>query len=252
MFDGITAALAEVKNVVNVEGYNRKALKELSEEALVYLVGLGTREFQEAHKLTVDSLCGPMTRSVIESLVSGVAPTSEVTPSDFAAPGAAFPTVVSRAVVKQVYGDFDYRENPEQRGGILIEKTWSYAHIVKVDLHIGRHVWLHKKVAVGFAELFKAACAAGGYVPERVGSWVSRHMMWNPERPLSRHSWGIAVDFDARLNGYGKPVADTALGRHMGFVRVFEEAGWAWGGRWGNPETGKGCDAMHFEVGAFQ
>jgi len=239
MLSDISDVIAEVTSVVNADAYNRVALKELSEDALVYLIGLGTREFQEAHKLTVDSLCGPMTRSVIESLVGGIEPVEAVVPSAVEVPESAFPTLLSRDVVKRTYGDFEYKANPAQKGGIIIEKKWSYANIVKVDLHIGRHVWLNKKVAVGFADLFRAACAAGGYVPERVGSWVPRHMMWNPTKPLSRHSWGIAVDFDARLNGYGK--TDTMLRKHMGFVETFEQAGWAWGGRWRTP------DDMHME-----
>jgi len=67
---------------------------------------------------------------------------------------------------------------------------------------------------------------------------VGRHMLWDPSRPLSVHSWGAALDFDAHWNGYGSQ-GDI----NPAFVRIMEEHGFVWGGRWDPSHR----DAMHFQ-----
>ncbi len=53
----------------------------------------------------------------------------------------------------------------------------------------------------------------------------------------SLHSWGVAIDINAKTNGYGKePLMDCLL------VNCFLEAGFVWGGAW------KIKDGMHFEL----
>ena len=71
------------------------------------------------------------------------------------------------------------------------------------------------------------------------GCWVPRHIDFNPTKPLSMHSWGLAVDFNVSTNGLGKvPTMDPRV------VEVFDRWGFVWGGRWQRP------DGMHFELGA--
>jgi hypothetical protein len=53
----------------------------------------------------------------------------------------------------------------------------------------------------------------------------------------SVHAWGLAVDFNARTNGYGKRPALSS-----GFVKCFAECGFEWGGLWDTP------DGMHFQL----
>jgi D-alanyl-D-alanine carboxypeptidase len=54
----------------------------------------------------------------------------------------------------------------------------------------------------------------------------------------STHSWGIAIDLNARTNAMGTPGnMDPAL------VAVFEGCGFTWGGRW----PGANKDPMHFQ-----
>lgn len=72
---------------------------------------------------------------------------------------------------------------------------------------------------------------------------------WRPQRgsaKLSMHSLGAAVDFDARRNPLGRSPEITAMGSGDGLrvVRIFEDHGWTWGGRWERP------DAMHFQFGS--
>jgi len=53
---------------------------------------------------------------------------------------------------------------------------------------------------------------------------------------LSRHSWGIAIDFNPSSNGFGaEPTLSAAFGQ------VIRDWGFAWGAGWRVP------DAMHFE-----
>jgi hypothetical protein len=91
--------------------------------------------------------------------------------------------------------------------------------------------------------LYEEACKLSEYTPVKIGMYVPRHTMWNPNKSLSTHSWGIAFDIDWNLNPYGKKEG-TRLRQDetsMNFVHVFEDAGWTWGGRW------RTADDMHFQ-----
>ena len=54
---------------------------------------------------------------------------------------------------------------------------------------------------------------------------------------MSLHSWGLAIDFNAAWNGFGKtPTMSPEL------VKCFTDAGLDWGGTWSRP------DGMHFQI----
>lgn len=53
----------------------------------------------------------------------------------------------------------------------------------------------------------------------------------------STHAWGLALDFNAGANGYGRRPTLSA-----GFVKCFTDAGFEWGGSWRTP------DGMHFQL----
>jgi hypothetical protein len=61
---------------------------------------------------------------------------------------------------------------------------------------------------------------------------------------LSMHSFGCAVDFNAKHNRMGKPWAPLAGGMPLMVVEAFEAEGWVFGGRW----SGGSCDPMHFQA----
>lgn len=99
---------------------------------------------------------------------------------------------------------------------------------------------------------------AWGVIEEisRMGCYVHRHQRHDPNRPLSYHSWGIALDINPRQNRAQRfamprepwsPLWREAWpdGLSRELVRCFEEAGWSWGGRWR-----RFVDPMHFELTA--
>lgn len=149
------------------------------------------------------------------------------------------------AQVKQVYGDFAHRSLPN--GAAIIDPVWARNNIVTIKVVNGQNIQLHKNVANEFADLYKRAVEVSGYKPH-IGSWVPRHTLWDPSKPLSLHSWGIAVDFDSKKNKYGyKP--NNPIRQFPDFIGVFEGAGWTWGGRWlpKKPDDRIIIDDMHFQ-----
>lgn len=113
---------------------------------------------------------------------------------------------------------------------------------------------VHRLVEPRMRRAFAAAkVASSDYKIATAGCFVFRHQRHDPRRPLSNHSWGVAVDIDAPANGgryIDAPPAPWSPawrklwpnGLPQAFVEAFEDEGFAWGGRW------KGfCDPMHFE-----
>lgn len=177
---------------------------------------------QRWYGLAGDGKAGPATQKVLAALVAGRTP---------------IPT--GRDGVKAVYGDFGYSEGKD--GRIVITPPWVEANIVMCQLHTGGQVRIHKLVAAEFVGLFKDACAASGYTPKSVQTFVPRHTLWNPAKPLSLHSWGIAVDFDPSSNPMGGVRSMLRTPQGQIFVQVFRDAGWTWGGDWAMR------DDMHFQ-----
>lgn len=93
--------------------------------------------------------------------------------------------------------------------------------------------------------LERARRDAPEYEIVRAASFVFRHQRHDIRRPLSLHSWGIAIDIDAPQNqarefAPGKTPRPFSAewaelwpkGLPESFVAAFEAEGWTWGGRW--------------------
>jgi hypothetical protein len=153
--------------------------------------------------------------------------------------------------IREVYYDFSYTDRSD--GSIEIEPGWSRRNIVDLDAQlldkIAHHpIQVHRKATEPFQRVFLAVEQAG--LGDRIltfgGSFVPRHMAWNPKRELSSHSWGIAIDLNVRWNAYGRAPAGTGLsGSLHELVPFFEAEGFAWGGYF---EPISMCDGMHFEL----
>ncbi|MBS0446169.1 MAG: M15 family metallopeptidase [Proteobacteria bacterium] len=84
----------------------------------------------------------------------------------------------------------------------------------------------------------------GDRIKTCAGTYCARHIGNDNTKPLSRHTWAIAIDLNAEQNGYGQaPAPKGAEGSVVELVPIFEHFGFAWGG---NFTTGK--DGMHFEL----
>jgi hypothetical protein len=194
----------------------------------------GIVAFQEAHGLDADGKAGMKTQAMLAAQLQA----SSVVAT--AAGNVEIPK--GQAGVERVYGKFDYSELGG--GRIALDPKWAADNICSVRLHTGKVVKLHKLVGAEFARLFEEACKASGYTPTSVQTFVPRHTLWNPEKSLSLHSWGIAIDFTPSENtmggtdGKGGP---SKLRQFPAFVEVFKKAGWTWGGDW------KMKDDMHFQ-----
>jgi hypothetical protein len=148
----------------------------------------------------------------------------------------------NRREVKQIYGDFSYTEREGRH--ISIDKEWVKENIARFELHTGKTVRLHKLIGDEFVRLFKEACETSGYTPKSVQTFVPRHFNKDDDSPLSYHSWGIAIDFDPQDNpkgGVRKDGSPSLMRQNPLFIKIFEIAGWRWGGSWNMK------DDMHFQ-----
>jgi hypothetical protein len=127
-------------------------------------------------------------------------------------------------------------------GMIEVDAAWVDAHIVTADVPLLKgqvrcHRLLVPQLRGALAEL--EARGLGELIdPSQYGGcWSPRHILFDPDRNLSLHAWGAAVDLNVEGNGYGEePTMDPRV------VEVFEAWGFAWGGHWRTP------DGMHFEL----
>ena len=158
---------------------------------------------------------------------------------------------VPQDILEGLYGKFAYSEG--QGGRIVPDPAWSKANIVTVIWAgvcggQGAKLHIHKRARPYFEKVINAVAQAG--LAERVitydGGYVPRHIGWKAGRPLSRHSWGLAIDINARWNGDGATLAPLgSVGSVRELVPFFEAEGFAWGGRF---EPDKERDGMHFEL----
>lgn len=153
--------------------------------------------------------------------------------------------VLSTTALKQTFGDFSYKNIGG--GRIEIDPTWVRENIVDCVLVRARagqdvHTKCHEKAKEPFERAFQMIAEKGmsGLIKTYDGLWVPRHQLWKNSKPLSRHSWGVAVDLNAQWNAYGDGISPENLALN----EVFNLFGFAWGGDWGPSER----DAMHWEL----
>lgn len=106
---------------------------------------------------------------------------------------------------------------------------------------------VHEKALPYFKAVFDDILAANlaGDIVDCGGTLSERHIGRDPAKPLSRHTWGIAIDLNPSQNLQGQPPAAAGQpGDLSRLVPIFEKHGFAWGGnfRQGGP------DGMHFEL----
>lgn len=156
--------------------------------------------------------------------------------------------------LKSVFGSFSYTEG-QKKGSIDIDPDWVKQNIVLLNTPllapIGHAaIKVHKKALPSFEAVLATIESAG--LATRLftcgGTFVPRHKNWDITKNISSHSWGIAIDFNSRWNGYNQiPAPIGTHGSLLELVPLFEKHGFAWGGHFSPAPK----DGMHFELARF-
>jgi D-alanyl-D-alanine carboxypeptidase len=150
--------------------------------------------------------------------------------------------VLPMAVVKERFGEFAIA--PASGDSVEVDRAWRDTWIVTVDFPIVGVTRCHRMVVpyirAALDEVERSGLAgeldradfqiSGGCYNPRLNRGA------DPGYSLSRHSWGIAVDFNPTTNPYG---GEPTLAPEV--VEIFKRWGFSWGGGWSVP------DGMHFE-----
>lgn len=110
-----------------------------------------------------------------------------------------------------------------------LKASWDYRLRIK-------KLRIHKKLQNIFEITFyRLYTECWDYILDCGGAYNYRNKSSNTYQ-LSTHSWGIAIDLNVKENAFGKkPKINKKI------VKIFEDIGWTWGGRWEIP------DGMHFQ-----
>jgi hypothetical protein len=125
-------------------------------------------------------------------------------------------------------------------GFIRPDPAWVAANIAYADVPIIGEVTCHRlllpQLYAALAEVEAEGLA--GEVYQYGGCYVPRFIDRDPNKPLSMHAFGLAIDINTPTNQLG-----TQGDMDPRVVEIFERWGFVWGGRWSRP------DPMHFELG---
>ena len=146
--------------------------------------------------------------------------------------------VLPQLHVKSAFGEFAAAPNGD--GTIETEGSWRRKNISSEEVPILGSITCNRGLFPQLRHALQQVEAAGlafTVDPRDFGGCYSpRFIDSNPGGRLSHHSWGIAIDFNVAQNRPGtRPDLDRRL------VRIMEDNGFTWGGRWLIP------DGMHFE-----
>jgi type II secretory pathway pseudopilin PulG len=156
--------------------------------------------------------------------------------------------VLSEQQVRDLYGDI----RTTGAGGVVTLTNPGVGAVKRTLVTLshpllkGRTVEVHERARAHFEAAFDAIEAAGlsHLILTCEGTVSLRHIGHDPNKPLSHHCWGIAIDFNQAANGYGAvPAAVGQPGSVRELVPIFNRYGFAWGGHFRDK-----ADGMHFEL----
>jgi LysM repeat protein len=165
-------------------------------------------------------------------------PPPPLVPTPPAQPGYP-PVPDGRAQIEQVFGEFQWEEDPNTRGRVHVLGDWERQNIKlmrDIPALPGGRIYGHELLEPVFRAVFDEIMDKGfaSSLHTYDGCFVARHKMWDPRRDLSAHSWGIAIDLNAATNMPGmRGDMDPRV------VEIFRAHGFKWGGDFGDP--------MHFQ-----
>ena len=140
----------------------------------------------------------------------------------------------------KAFGAFSYRYYKD--GTIEPDARWVRENIVTARVPVFGTVTCHRLMVPQLRAALEEVVRAGLASKLRTydGCYVPRFIERDPSRPVSLHTWGIAIDFDAATNYRGiRGTMDLRV------VNIFKRWGFRWGGDWSY------TDPMHFELAAL-
>ena len=149
------------------------------------------------------------------------------------------------------FGQFRYRDLAG--GRIEVDPEWIADNIVTINLPgLNRNVQVNRAAADNFIKAFNyikngTTTINGKEVPllslikTMDGTFVTRHVNWNPSKGLSNHSWGTAIDINADNHfRYVNPAQEPNDPNVILWEKAFKPAGFSWGNSY--------SDSMHYEL----
>lgn len=200
--------------------------------------------FQKSRGIEAIGIVGPKTKAALTAAGAGGTTVSRSGFTDT----RRYPKI---SKVNGSFGRFHYREL--SGGRIEIDPLWIAENIVTVKLPgLNKNVRVNKAAAGKFITAFNyikngTAVINGRRVPlinlvkTMDGTFVTRHVNWNPANGLSNHSWGTAIDINAANHlRYVNPARQPNDPNVILWEKAFKPAGF----RWGNSFN----DSMHYEL----
>ncbi|MEN6462912.1 MAG: peptidoglycan-binding protein [Syntrophomonas sp.] len=200
--------------------------------------------FQKAKGLSTDGIVGTNTRTALKAALLG----KSTTGSNNQADTSKYPKL---SKVNGSFGQFRYREL--SGGRIEVDPNWIAENIVTITLPgLNQQVQVNKAAKDNFIQAFTyikngTAIINGkqvsllSLIKSMDGTFVTRHVNWNPANGLSNHSWGTAIDINADNHfRYVNPVTEPNDPNVILWEKAFQPAGFSWGNRY--------SDSMHFEL----
>lgn len=144
--------------------------------------------------------------------------------------------------VAAAVGSFRYKYFAD--GSVEPEPSWVQANIRTETVPLLGRVTCHRvmlpQLRSALTEIVDRDLADRIHPGDYGGCYVPRFIGRDPQRGLSLHTWGIAVDLNVAGNQRG-----TEGEIDLEVVAIFKKWGFAWGGDWSY------TDPMHFELAAL-
>jgi peptidoglycan hydrolase-like protein with peptidoglycan-binding domain len=202
--------------------------------------------FQKSRGISSDGIVGPNTRNAINTALANISNTPS--PGNSGTDTGKYPKL---SKVNGSFGQFHYREL--SGGRIEVDPQWIADNIVTITLPgLNRQVQVNKAAKDNFIKAFTLIANGTATVNGKQvsllslintmdGTFVTRHVNWNPANGLSNHSWGTAIDINASSHfRYVNPSSEPNDPNVILWEKAFKPAGFSWGNSYG--------DSMHYEL----
>jgi len=145
--------------------------------------------------------------------------------------------------IEKFYGKFSWKDDPERDGYVIITDDWERQNMVLAkNVPVVGRIYCHKRIELLLREVMEDiasdARASEGFV--EMGCFCPRHKMHDRKKPLSAHSWGMAVDWNPNRNRVNASKPELTPDHPV--VKCFKKYGFEWGGDWKSVK-----DWMHFQ-----